>query len=245
MKKRNLISFLVVFLFYACADNFPIADESELTASIANVKADESPNGISKIDFEGDPTSKSMMVLWENGDSIGVFGSASGENIPYSTNESNIFDDGKTAIFKTYETPAKGNLVAYYPFQKNAVLRNGELLLTMPEVQNYETDNSGIAIPSSVANLMVAKADGESEKIIFSNLLALLQIGIYQHQDSIVKELVFTDLSGKPVSGAFNVKWDEDSPNAIFPNEGTGGSLNIKLNCKTGVSLAKNTIQRF
>lgn len=242
--KKVFYSFSFLLLLLACTDE-AIFEKNTLTATISNDLQTGPGDNKSKIQYNNDPLNKIMNISWYTNDSIGVFGSNKGSNIPFSTNEANIFDNGKTAVFTTSETRPEGSLTAYYPFQRNATLSNGELMLTMPQQQLYTTDKSGIVIPYALANFMVAKPATGADKITFSNVFSLLQIGLYQSQDSVVKQLVFRDLSGKPVSGAFRVKWTNDIPEAVFPEEGSQNTLTITLDCGEGLPVATNSLVRF
>jgi len=242
LKYYFICSFLV---FIACSEDEILIETNNLTATISNELPTHKGDGRSNINYSNDPANKIMNISWYGTDSIGVFGATKGQNILFTTSESEIFNDGKTAIFSTKQAKPEGKLTAYYPYQKTATLVNDELLLTMPHQQFYTTNTSGITIPDASSNFMVAKPSEESEKINFSNLFSLLQLGIYQDQDSIIDKLIFTDLSGMPVSGGFKVKWIDGIPEAIFPTEGTGNSSLITLDCGNGLPVSSNSIVRF
>ncbi len=247
MSRKNFICMilLVTGLLASCTDDIFVPESNQLIASIESDLNMTASNGNARINFDNDPTNQRMNVLWKDGDSIGVFGATEGTNVPYSTQTSAINDNGRTAIFTTSQTKPKGQLVAYYPYQKNAQLIGDELNLTMPQVQVYAVDGSGIPLPPAEANFMVAKPSADAERIIFSNVFALLEINFNQNKDSVVKKLVFTDLSGKPVSGPFKIKWTENEAEAYFPSGTNSSNDTLSLDCKNGIGAPSNVIQRF
>ncbi len=247
MKKIEILLEILVALVIlsSCADDNLQQTSNQLTASIENESNYTGSNSSSRIIYANDPTSQRMNILWKDRDSIGVFGSKEGKNILYSTHSAAISENGKTAMFTTNESKPTGNLIAYYPYQKNASMSGDELILNMPHTQIFTADGSGIPLPSSEANFMVAKTVEGSEQLIFKNLFALLQINLRLNKDSIIKKVIFTDLSLKPVSGAFSVKWTENEPEVIFPMGSTPANDTLTLDCGEGISMATNDILKF
>lgn len=190
------------------------------------------------------PTNRKMEVYWKSGDAIGVFGSISGLNVLYQTEESAISKDGKTTEFSTTATAAEGGLTAYYPYQQGATATpDGVLHLTMPAIQKYVTGQTAIVQPDPLANIMAGK--GKDGSIVFRNLFAILRVNIAGSDGQTVKKVLFTDLSGKPVSGKFSVSWNGDIPEAEFPETGSGNDLQIGLDCEDGVPLSSNSLTKF
>lgn len=247
MTRIKLISTILIVMGFivSCSDDIFVPESNQLIATIESELSAPASNGSSKINYDNDPTNKRMKILWKDGDSIGVFGSTEGSNVPYSTQTSAITDDGQTAIFTTTKTKPKGQLVAYYPYQKNAQFIGDELNLVMPQVQIYAVDGSGLPLPPAEANFMVSKPAVDAERITFSNVFALLEININQTKDSVIKQLVFTDLSDKPVSGPFKVKWTENEADAYFPTGTNPQNDTLVLDCKNGISAPANVVQRF
>lgn len=203
----------------------------------------EETNG-TRTSLSDDPTNRKVNVLWHPGDAIGVFGSTGGSNVRYQTTESAISSDGRTTQFETTEAAPSGDLTAYYPYQQGASITSGAgMQLTMPATQGYVASQTGIVRPDATANMMVGK--GKDGNIAFRNLFTMLRVGIAGPEGQSVKQVVFTDLSGKPVSGAFSVIWNDDLPETIFPESGSGNNLRIVLDCKDAVPLAENKIAKF
>lgn len=96
--------------------------------------------------------------MWQHGDAIGVFGSASGTNVCFQTEEGAISSDGKSTVFETSETAPEGELTGYYPYQQGAALISGGVLqLTMPATQSYDTNQTGVVRPDPAVNMMAGK----------------------------------------------------------------------------------------
>ena len=247
MKRIELLLkiMLALVIFGSCTDENLLPEGSHLTASIENESISEGSAGSSRIIYANDPTYQRMNILWKDGDSIGVFGSKGGTNVLYSTRSSAITANGKTAIFTTSATKPEGDLVSYYPYQKNAAMSGTELVLNMPHTQAYTTDGSGIPLPPSEAGFMVAKTAEGTDQLTFTNLFALLQINLQLNKDSILKKLVFTDLSGKPVSGQFRVKWTDNEPEAYFPAGSTPANDSLSIEFEDGISMATNDVLKF
>lgn len=152
MKKRFFLSkvpfstlFFLLFVLFGCMeeDKFSINEGNQsISASII-----EESLGTRTL-LSDNPTNRKMEVYWKADDAIGVFGSGSGSNISYQTQESAISKDGKTTEFSTTATAAEGSLTAYYPYQQGAtVTPNGVLHLTMPATQKYVTGQTAIVQP--------------------------------------------------------------------------------------------------
>lgn len=173
-------------------------------------------------------------VSWIAGDEIGVNGSMSGSNIKFATAAADIFDGGKQADFKTTGTMPTGEVYAYFPYQSAASGSGATLNLEFPAVQHH-TLIDNVPQPYAPANMMAAKGSGDN--LVFRNMFSMLKVGISGTEENVVKQIVFSDLSGKPVSGAFTVSWTGDVPLAVFPESGSGSSLSITLDCGGGVPL--------
>lgn len=238
---RLCFSFLLFTNLYSCIEEVSpplVPGDQILFATIV-----EETNG-TRTSLSDDPTNRKVDVLWHPGDAIGVFGSTGGSNVRYQTTESAISSDGRTTQFETTEAAPSGDLTAYYPYQQGASITSGAgMQLTMPATQGYVASQTGIVRPDATANMMVGK--GKDGNIAFRNLFTMLRVGIAGPEGQSVKQVVFTDLSGKPVSGAFSVIWNDDLPETIFPESGSGNNLRIVLDCKDAVPLAENKIAKF
>lgn len=228
--------FLLLFILLGCMeeDYFSLNEGNQrLSASII----EEDSN--TRVILNDDTTNRKVEVCWTSGDAIGVFGTERGANIRYQTNENSISEDGKTAVFESNDSVPKGLLYAYYPYQEDATFSDWAIQLTMPATQMYVTDEAGTACPDPAANIMGGR--GENENINFINLFSILRISIAGNKAQTVKKVLFTDLSGKPVSGKFSAA----IPEVIFPETGSGKDLQIELDCKDGVALLFDTLTQF
>lgn len=234
------LSFLLLVLFGCIEDDYSSLNKGNqrLTASIIE------ESSATRAILKDNPTNQKMEVKWKAGDAIGVFGSSSGKNVHYETNQAYISEDGKSTVFETTATAAEGNLTVYYPYQQGAAITSeGVLQLTMPATQAYITEQTAVVSPDPAANMMSGK--GKEGNIAFRNLFALLRINIAGSDGQMVKKVLFTDLSGKPVSGKFSVTWSGDIPKAEFPQTGTGKDLQIELDCGSGVAVGNNSLTKF
>ena len=238
---KFLFFFFVLIGLYSCMEEekISIADPGHrLSASII-----DGASGTRTM-LADNPTNRMVEVFWKSGDKIGVFGTTSGSNVLFQTDEQSITQDGKTTVFETSATPPEGELIAYYPYQQGATMgAAGSLSLSLPGTQTYVNEEKGVSQPFSEANMMAGK--GKDGNIAFRNLFAMLRIGIVGAEGQSVKQVVFTDLSGKPVSGDFSVIWNGDLPETIFPESGSGNNLKIVLDCEDAVPLAENKLAKF
>ncbi len=239
----TLYSFFIslFFMLSACSveDQLPSGESDQLlSATIV-----EETNG-TRTTLSDDPTNRKVDVSWQPGDAIGVFGSTSGSNVRYQTVQEAISNDGRTTQFETTEAAPSGDLTAYYPYQQGASLTSGAVLqLTMPATQRYVANQTGIVRPDATANMMAGK--GKDGNLAFRNLFAMLRITLAGSEGESVKQVLFSDLSGKPVSGRFTISWNNDLPEAVFSQTGSGNDLRILLDCGDGVSLNGQTLTKF
>ncbi len=182
-------------------------------------------------------------VSWQAGDKIGVFGEEKENNLLFTVSAEDILENGKKAKFRTTGSMPLGDVIAYYPYQEKATLTaGGELNLILPATQPYNVLER-VSQPYAPANFMVAK--DSSSGISFRNLFALLKIGYSGSEGDKVEKIIFRDLSGKPVSGAFTVRWDESIPQIRFPESGVGSALSLTVDCGDGVVPDNNNLHYF
>lgn len=120
-----------------------------------------------------------------------------------------------------------GDIIAYYPYTPNAVLKDDILTLPVASTQTYNADL--LSHFKENTPFMVAAAAPE-EKIVFKYLSGVL--GIKVKADCNVKSVVVTRKSGG-LSGNFNV--DTSADLAMIPSA-TGSRNMITLNCGDGVA---------
>lgn len=175
---------------------------------------------------------------WEQDDIIGVFDSEN-KNSLFSATE--IADEGSTAVFKSDGSLPQGAFIAYYPYSDDAQCSAGNVLtLSMPAVQDY-VERDYKAQPDARVNIMVGQ--GLDQNVIFKNVFAILKIGYVASSEDAVQRIVFSDLSGQPVSGAFTVTMEDGIPMAEFPASGDGNT--IALSCGSGVNVKPDDIVSF
>ena len=248
MNKRNLFSGVLFSLLLSLFFSLPgCRDEDQPTFEMSGQQLSativEETAG-TRTTLGDDPTNRKVDVLWHPGDAIGVFGTTVGSNVRFTTDGVAISQDGRTTVFETTETTPAGDLTAYYPFQQEAAKTSGGgLQLSMPATQSYGASQSGIVRPDPGANMMVGK--GKDGTIAFRNLFAILRFTLAGSDGELVKQVVFSDLSAKPVSGRFTVNWNNDLPEAVFPQTGSGNDQRIVLDCGDGVALSAQTLTKF
>lgn len=88
-----------------------------------------------QIDFDGASASDS----WENGDKLGVFGSQSGSNVPYTLKRSG--EGSRTAAF--YGPLVTGTSIkAYFPYSESLVTEDGKIPFWLNTTQQFSTDGA-------------------------------------------------------------------------------------------------------
>jgi hypothetical protein len=248
MNKRKFLPGALFSLFLSLFFSLPGCSEEDQPAFVKHSQQlsatiVEEASG-TRTTLGDDPTNRKVDVLWHPGDAIGVFGADGGSNVRFTTEGVAISQDGRTTVFETTETTPSGDLTAYYPFQQEAaMISGGGLQLTMPATQSYGTSQTGIVRPDPGANMMVGK--GKDGTIAFRNLFAILRFTLGGSDGQLVKQVVFSDLSGKPVSGKFSVIWNDDLPEALFPETAGSSDQRILLMCGDGVPLSTQTLTKF
>jgi len=245
MKKNNskrdlIISFLVIFfLFLEGCTVDPIEQETDPADKllVGNIIDGNRMTRTAVVDQAGIKAE----VRWEENDRIGVFDTGAGKNLLFTTGAGDIQENGKKARFRTDGSMPSGEVTAYYPYQEGATINNGEISLTFPATQPY-TQVERVSQPYAPANFMAGK--GSAAGISFRNLFALLKVGYSGNEGDRILKVQFRDLSGKPVSGAFTVAWNEGIPDARFPESGSGTSLTLTVDCGEGV-LLDGTLHHF
>ena len=240
-KREIFISFLMIYLLFltACSVD-PLEQEIETADNIliGNIIDSDGTTRNVVIDRAGIKAE----VFWEENDQIGVFDSGAGNNLLFTAGLNDIHENGKKARFRTEGSMPSGEVTAYFPYQESASSsNNGELSLTFPATQPYNSIER-VSQPYSPANFMAGR--GSASGIGFRNLFALLKIGYTGNEGDRISKVIFRDLSGKPVSGAFSVTWKDAIPEVNFPQSGSGTALTLNIDCGEGV-LLDGKLQHF
>jgi hypothetical protein len=232
--KKYFIFFIAFALLQGCArENMPV-DVPEGNGLKVTLLKETEP--VSKVQFVDNPGIR-MSPYWEAGDEIGVFGSRSGENLPYTVTADKI--DGASALFLPFGDAADGALTAYYPFQEGASADGQKLTLVLPSTQKMAY-RKNLPTPDKNAFLMAGKGS-RNDGVELRNVLALLKVGYMGQEDQMITSVKFRDLSGKPVSGQVKIDWNGDIPEA----EIIGNGESITLDCSPGVFVAQDELKYF
>lgn len=170
-----------------------------------------------------------METRWAEGDQIGVWGSQSGSNVLYEVEPADISYGGRSALFYGKENIPKGALTAVYPYQENAVLSGESIQVSFPPRQVF-TRNNSVPAPDPAAMILAATGNGE-DGLQFYGAVSMLKIGYVAPENQVIKEVVFTDLSGGAVNGTLSIAWENGLPKPSVD----GGTSSVLLDCGNGV----------
>ena len=224
-----------VIILTACQDN--ITENNDLQGIRATIVNDE--DAATRAVMIDAPT-QAVNLKWTAGDAIGVFDAANG-NTRFEATATDISNDSTQAVFRANGATPQAEFLAYYPFSKQASGTGTELHLNMGAKQQYIMREFKTE-PDPEACIMVGK--GYANSVEFRNVNAILKVNYVPRDSDLVTAVVFRDLSGQPVSGAFTVTIDSDGkPWASYPTTGDGQT--IMLDCGSGVSVAPTFISTF
>ncbi len=179
-----------------------------------------------------------MESFWQADDHIGVAGPG-GQVLDFSVRASDIHKDGKTAVFRSDAAVPSGDLIAFFPWQQNAVVSGGKVTMTLPATQKY-TKGNGVPQPDPAANLMVGSGNATGG-VSFRNTLSILKIGQTFEKDVVLKKVEFRDKSGAAVAGTVTVS-SGASPVAVV----SGSEKVITLDCgEDGLEVKAGETARF
>ena len=227
---------LLLLALTACQNilNEGPATEKGITATIA--RDDGTATRASMVDTPAE----SLNLRWLSGDAIGVFDS-NHQNTRFEAAATDISEDGAQAVFRAGDAVPQAAFLAYYPFESDATGDATTLSLHMPATQQYTEDYSK-SVPDPAVCMMVGS--GYADYVSFRNIFAILKIGYVPNDADSVTGVVFSDLSGQPVSGGFTVTLSADgAPQTTFPADGEGKTLT--LNCGGGVRVEPNAVSTF
>lgn len=229
--------FAAVIVLTACQDNQYITERNDsqgIRATIVN--NEDADTRATMIDA---PT-QAISLRWTAGDAIGVFDTAN-RNTRFAASSADISADSTQAMFRADEATPQADFLAYYPYSSQASGTSTELHLNMPDRQHFIMRNFKTE-PDPEACIMVGK--GYANSVDFRNVNAILKVNYVPRDSDVVTAVVFSDLSGQPVSGAFTVTIDSDGmPVATFPSAGDGQT--IILDCGEGVNVEPTNVSTF
>lgn len=237
MKKIYILPILTVFIaLTACQDdNYLTGSTGQgITATIAN--DEDAATRAMMIDA---PT-QAVNLRWTAGDAIGVF-DASNNNTRFEASAADISDDNTRAVFRANGAVPQAEFLAYYPYNQQASGTTTELHLNMGSKQQYVIRDFKTE-PDPEACIMVGK--GYANSVDFRNVNAILKISYVPRDSDIVTSVVFRDLTGQPVTGAFTITLDSDGkPVATYP--ATNDEQPLMLDCGAGVSVTPTVVSTF
>lgn len=241
MKQIKIIHLLAIILTFAdsCVkEPFEPQIKNDIARTTLRAVLPREKQTTSKVQFLDNPGIQ-MEARWKADDRIGVFGRSSA-NVSYQIQTADIHYGGKTADFHTDGNIPDGPLTAYYPYQENAGWDGQTLSVEFPATQMF-TRSKNVSAPDPDAFILAATGD-RSNGLRFLNITSLLKIGYIPGKDEVVKQVIFTDLDGKPMNGRMNITWTDGVPSATLE---PGGSPSITLDCGEGVLITGETLALF
>lgn len=223
---RHILAALLCLAVAACTSE-PIHDNAEavtyeLTASIA-------PDGPQTRTILMDNPGVRVATSWAYGDAITIFG-PSEEKKSLNVEYGDIYDNGKTAIFRSSLALPSGELSALYPADGNASISGGKINTVFPDTQHY-TIKEGLPQPDPAVSIM-AGTGSASSGIAFRNVMAVLKIGQSFDEETTVTAVTFRDLAGGAVAGSISI-----DPSNNYASQVSGGNTAITLDCGDGLEL--------
>ena len=234
----GLLLILLVLLAVACQDDMGMSRSSSTAEQTKpggiRVSIDNSrPFSVTRAKLVDSP-GISMDVEWEGGDATGVY-STKGDNLQYTLAADDI-ESNNIGTFRNEAGTPEGEFYAYFPYEITAGgTPEGGLVLTMPATQQLNLDGAK-PMPDDMASAMVGK--GNAGNVTLHSVHAILKVG-YVAMDSVdvMKYITFRDLNGKPVSGRYTVRLDDNGfPEATFPASGSEADDIITLECDSNYS---------
>lgn len=238
MKKISFLPiFAVLLTLTACQDDFMPSSGLRgqgITGTIANEE------GTATRAVMIDAPTQSVNLKWTAGDAIGVF-DAVNSNLRYEAAAGDISADSTQAVFRAGGAVPQAEFLAYYPYSSLSSGSATQLQLTVSDRQRYVTRNFKPE-PDPQACVMVGR--GYANTVDFRNIGAILKVSYVPRDSDVVTSVVFSDLSGQPVSGPVTVTMAGDgTPQATYPATGEGQT--IVLDCGAGVAVAPTAVSSF
>ena len=219
--KKYIIGGATIIVALACTrENLQPESFSEDNGLVATIVSSHTDTKAILLDNPG----VRMESFWQADDHIGVAGS-DGQVQVFSVRDSDILNDGKTAVFHSDEAVPSGQLTAFSPWQENASVSDGKVTMTLPAIQKYAKVD-GVSQPDPAANLMVGSGNATGG-VSFRNTLSVLKVGQTFDKDVVLEKVEFRDLSGAAVAGTVTISSGE-APIAVV----CGTEKVITLNCE-------------
>ena len=247
MKKISILTLLLVALTLAGC-------KKEMVK--CSFLAEAEPTADSKGDAKTQLNSESV-VTWTSGDEITVRSlDQTGSVVATFSTGGAIDSEDPKAIF-TAEVETKytydGNtrFIALFPHSEKNDLGKGEsptVYIDIPTEQDYVNDNTfgNTALP------MVAYGgtkDGDISRILFHNLAGMVRIQLYSQEEKNLTSITFEEISGKYISGNFEVNDYQTSSPSVTPCENTGNENKpkntLKINFDNNCTLKSTELKTF
>ena len=223
---RNILAVLLVSVMTGCTGNPDnMSQEGDMCSLVASIAPDGPLTRTILMDNPGVRVSTS----WTGGDAITIFG-PSGSRMSLSVADEDIFDSGKTAVFRSSMALPKGEISAIYPADDNASISGGKITTVFPDSQQYSLED-GLPQPDPSVSIM-AGTGSASGGVAFCNVMAVLKIGQSFDEETTVTAVTFRDLSGKAVAGTISI-----DPSDNFVSQVSDGATTITLDCGKGVEM--------
>ena len=167
---------------------------------------------------------------WSKGCYIGAFGSEGGKNAKYTL--FNDYEGAEEGLF--YGAELKGNIYAYYPYDKEVTADGSKVALTIPDTQTYDAD----LLTQFEANSKVLVAKSLDENVALGHLYGCL--GIAVKGDFTVQSITLKS-TNQPLAGRIAFDFENDMESSAVARS----LYSLTLDCGAGVATSEENPATF
>ena len=161
---------------------------------------------------------------WSQGAYIGAFGSQGGKNAKYT-----LFNDYNGAVEGLfYGAELKGNIYAYYPYDKEATADGSKVALTIPDTQTYDAD----LVKQFEANSKILVAKSTDGNVVLDHLYGCLGISI---KGNFTVQSIKLTSANQPLAGRVAFDFENDMEASAVARS----LYSLTLNCGEGVQTSE------
>ena len=161
---------------------------------------------------------------WSKGCYIGAFGSEGGKNAKYTLFAD--YDGAVEGLF--YGAELKGNIYAYYPYDKDATAEGSKVALTIPDTQTYDAD----LVKQFEANSTILVAKSTDENVALGHLYGCLGISV---KGNFTVESIKLTSANQPLAGRIAFDFENDMEASAVARS----LYSLTLNCGEGVQTSE------
>ena len=161
---------------------------------------------------------------WSQGCYIGAFGSEGGKNAKYTLFAD--YDGAVEGLF--YGAELKGNIYAYYPYDKEATADGSKVALTIPDTQTYDAD----LVKQFEANSTILVAKSTDENVALGHLYGCLGISV---KGNFTVESIKLTSANQPLAGRIAFDFENDMEASAVARS----LYSLTLDCGEGVQTSE------